>query len=982
MSEPVRPSREELLAYAVGKLSDADSQRVAAFVESDPECQAVLATLDGTEDTLVGRLRLPPVDDPYEAESQCDAALARARDAAALEARSAESLELGTLGEYELLERLGQGGMGTVYKALHTKLDRVVALKVIASHRMHERQAVARFEREMKAIGRLDHPAIVHAMDAREIDGVPVLVMEYVDGMDLGRLVRRHGPIAMADACELIRRAALALEAAHQHGLVHRDVKPSNLMLSRSGQVKLLDLGLARLGAEPPIESDSSTSSANPSTPMRPVDDQTGLTATGQAMGTADYMAPEQVSDPQSVDIRADIYSLGCTLYKLLTGRAPFDGTDCGGTLDKLEAHTDRPAPPIAERVADLPPGLADTIDRMLSKSPDDRPPTPSAVAELLAPHCEGHDLPALLHRAETSPTPRRAPLPCPTPRPAASGRRWKPITAMIGLMLLSGGLGMALGVLVIIKYRDTEMAVNVPDGAKVDIGKDGQVKVDVQPSAPKTFASAPKTYEKKESDSETALSESDPFGPVPKLNEEALQGTWVVERYLNASGRTWLIEPIQPPATNEIRQQAAKTARITITGNTFDVRGKDVWRLSGRLQINPEESPALINIEQASGGLLTGICKLEGDRLTLCVVEDGPGYSTRPKDFWAPFGSTKELLVLKRINKAEIHPDEEALQGTWHVARVSVSGRKKQGMYHVAKTGEKVTGGLELFRPLAISLSETPTVDFGKSTVSFFDRERRGHLLRRYAIDPTADPATIDIDASLYVVGGPGDIVVGVRAVPGSFRGIYCMDGEKLIARFSVSPRDGGPPKPRPSGFDTKLTGDQFEWVLSRKKPAGKPEVVLRRETTRAQPPAPMPSVPQKQNSRVAATPPRTTLAPKPLKRTTPLLEPPSREAIQGTWAVESYSNASSGTWLIHPSGPWLGGSPVTDEGWRKIIQDAAKTAKIVITGDTFKVRGRTLPACRVDIRPIRNRIRPGSTSSVVRGSPCWVSTNSPTIV
>src|SRR5262249_40919805 len=163
------------------------------------------------------------------------------------------SAALGTLGHYRLVAKLGEGGMGAVYKAVHTKLERVVALKVLPAERLADPQAVTRFEREMRAVGKLQHPNIVAAHDAGEIDGTHYLVMELVEGSDLARLVRDRGPLPIAEACELIRQAALGLAHAHEHGLVHRDIKPSNLMLARAAQssapptVKVLDLGLALL---------------------------------------------------------------------------------------------------------------------------------------------------------------------------------------------------------------------------------------------------------------------------------------------------------------------------------------------------------------------------------------------------------------------------------------------------------------------------------------------------------------------------------------------------------------------------------------------------------------------------------------------------------------------------------------------------------------------------------------------------------------
>jgi len=220
----------------------------------------------------------------------------------------AEAENLGEIGHYKLLAKLGQGGMGAVYTALHTKLDKVVALKVLPAEKLRDEHAVARFEREMKAVGRLTHNNIVVAHDAGEADDKHYLVMEHVAGTDVGHLARRIGKLPVAEACEIIGQAAEGLQHAYENNLVHRDIKPSNLMLANDGTVKLLDLGLARLESQERMSDE--------------------LTSTGQLMGTMDYMSPEQAVDTHAVDIRADIYSLGATFYKLLAGRAPFFGEE------------------------------------------------------------------------------------------------------------------------------------------------------------------------------------------------------------------------------------------------------------------------------------------------------------------------------------------------------------------------------------------------------------------------------------------------------------------------------------------------------------------------------------------------------------------------------------------------------------------------------------------------------------------------------
>jgi serine/threonine protein kinase len=282
------------------------------------------------------------------------------------------------LGQYRILEKLkNQGGMGTVYKALHVLLMKVVALKVLPAQQGSGGDAIARFQREMKAVGRLNHTNIVQASDAGEVDGAHYLVMEFVEGIDLSSLIASRGPLPLPEACELVRQAALGLQHAHEHGLVHRDLKPSNLMVTASGTVKILDLGLARLCEE------GSASNL--------------LTDPGQVMGTVDYMAPEQAFGEQPVDIRADLYSLGCTLYHLLAGNPPFSGPEFVSPMRKLLAHSQSPVRPIRDLRGDVPEEFSALLDRLMAKTPGDRLNEPGELAKALAPFTMGSDLRSLV---------------------------------------------------------------------------------------------------------------------------------------------------------------------------------------------------------------------------------------------------------------------------------------------------------------------------------------------------------------------------------------------------------------------------------------------------------------------------------------------------------------------------------------------------------------------------------------------------------
>jgi len=391
MCPTICPDCEQLQAYAAGRISDQTANTVADHIDECTDCQAALETIDDAEDSVVIRLRRAPAQDRYQDESNYQEAMARAEKAlgAFLQPggkqaadNTVQTPDLKELGEYQILEKLGQGGMGMVYKALQTRLQRVVALKLLPKSRMDDEKAVARFDREMAVIGGLDHPNIVRATHAGEHDGISYLVMDYIDGLDLSEVARLCGPLPVSDACELARQATVALQYVHENNLVHRDIKPSNLMLTSDGQVKVLDLGLALLQEDQPAEGE--------------------VTDAGQAMGTADYIAPEQASDSHNVDIRADIYGLGCTLYRLLAGRAPYAGMQYKNAFEKMMGHARDPLPSITEFRDDLPERLVEVIQRMLSKDPNNRPATPSVVAEAMEPFAREADLPHLIHWAET----------------------------------------------------------------------------------------------------------------------------------------------------------------------------------------------------------------------------------------------------------------------------------------------------------------------------------------------------------------------------------------------------------------------------------------------------------------------------------------------------------------------------------------------------------------------------------------------------
>jgi eukaryotic-like serine/threonine-protein kinase len=269
------------------------------------------------------------------------------------------------LEHYQIHGIVGEGGMGTVFKAYHLNLKRLVAIKTLRIDQHKGAELVGRFKQEMELVGQMDHPNVVRATDAGEKNGVFYLVMEYLSGADLSRLSAKRGRLEVAFACELVRQAALGLDYIHDKTLIHRDIKPSNLMLTTAGQVKVLDLGLARFGLNHA--------------------DHYEKTPAGYAVGTYSYIAPEQATAGAVIDGRADIYSLGCTLFKLATGRTPFSGADYDNPAKVLFAHCHIGLSSLPE-FSSIPENLKGVLAKMTARDPRQRYRTGREVADALAP--------------------------------------------------------------------------------------------------------------------------------------------------------------------------------------------------------------------------------------------------------------------------------------------------------------------------------------------------------------------------------------------------------------------------------------------------------------------------------------------------------------------------------------------------------------------------------------------------------------------
>ncbi len=390
---------QEISDYLQGRLPEEQSSSIEEHLSSCDRCEATVRRLDESSDSLIRHLRLTP--EPESEDEQWEDCLNSLRSLPGQTVESAEPGEAVSLDQvlrpksvyhYRLDQQLGQGGMGVVYRSWHPQLHRPVAIKILSASRATDASSIARFQREMRAAGGLDHPGIVRAVDAGIWQGTYYLVMEYIDGVDLSRLVRRCGPLDAADACEMMVQAAESLQFAHDRQTVHRDIKPSNLILTRDGVIKILDFGLARLERGGLTGHDATTA--------------------GRLVGTLDYLSPEQAAGRDPIDSRSDLYGLGATLFRLLSGRPPHGSSQNRPVLQYLQEVTSVAPPSLDSIRADLPPQLCQIVAKLLSRDPQYRPADAEQVATLLRPFRDGADLKALVeHVAEVSSSAEDSPI-------------------------------------------------------------------------------------------------------------------------------------------------------------------------------------------------------------------------------------------------------------------------------------------------------------------------------------------------------------------------------------------------------------------------------------------------------------------------------------------------------------------------------------------------------------------------------------------
>lgn len=472
------PEIGDLKAFGLGQLDAAAADAIAQHLETCPDCRRVVA--GSPPDSFLACFQA----------AQQDAIVPP---------------ELAACAPYEDVRPLGEGGMGVVYRAKNKLMDRVEVLKVVNRSLLTRPGAAERFQREIQSAAKLQHPNVVAAYSVLQLDGLLVFCMEYVPGNDLGKLVESRGPLPPANACYYAQQVAHGLQHAHEKGMIHRDIKPANLIVfvdreKKRHVVKILDFGLAKVSNDRGFDP---ATNAGRGANARP-----DLTGEGLMLGTPDYIAPEQILDAQKADIRADIYSLGCTLYFLLTGRPPFRGATA---YELLLKHHDEAATPLNEVRPDVPPALAAVVAKMMAKDAAQRYQTPTEVAKALAPFVT--KTPPAVSVPPPERTPAAAPTavrqstvgatadtpaePLPNDSPGGAPRRlfpawmWPALAACAAFALL---VGLVAGGVFKVKTRDGVIVLEglpadadvLVDGETVTVSRNGDVaRVSVNKGGP-----------------------------------------------------------------------------------------------------------------------------------------------------------------------------------------------------------------------------------------------------------------------------------------------------------------------------------------------------------------------------------------------------------------------------------------------------------------------------------------------------------------
>ena len=605
MIQPIleHPPTERLAAFRVGNLSPEELTRIETHVADCGSCCARLKSLP--DDSLIVLLR----------------------NSFGTPAAGAGPAELAGHPRYRLQELLGAGGMGTVYKAEHLLLERSVALKVISRSLTDRPAAVERFRREARLAARLSHPNIVTAHDAEQAGDTHFLVMEFVAGVNLAQLVQEQGPLPVDRACDYAAQAARGLEHARQHGMVHRDIKPHNLMLTPDGRVKILDFGLARFASE--VGADAIPSGAGGASTSA------GATSAGLVLGTADYIAPEQADDPRAADIRSDLYSLGCTLFFLLTGQVPFPAAS---VLDKLAAHRGQQPRPLTDFRPDIPAALEQVLGRLTAKEPAHRYQTPAEAAEALA-----------AFTAAPAPPARRV-----RPRRAAG------LLAAVCVALLAGVIVLVRtdGGELIIETDDDNVAVLVEKaGVKVRdrsaqreyvlaVGRQnlrsGEYEIDVKEAGGLEFSATRFTLKRGAKVRVSARVRRGVSSQAEKAELDRLRGRW---------------KPVRAEYNGERMpaQLLALVRSAVAEGNTIRITRVDGVEVILTVRLDPTTKPrrldaaARIAPEKKPLAEVVGIYKLEGDTLTLCLSERK---DDRPAEFVTRPRSGHRLIVFRRLKE------------------------------------------------------------------------------------------------------------------------------------------------------------------------------------------------------------------------------------------------------------------------------------------------------------------------------------------